>query len=238
MKAGILAAGRGERLRSASHPLKPLVEVGGRTLLEHVLHSLGQADVTEVTVLINEDSLAVRDCISAANWPFPVRWVIETTPSSMHTFLRLVETLSADGDEEPFLLSTVDTIAGAQTYARFLKAALSKIAADVSLALTSPGDDETPLLVSLSPNDSRVIALGAAAAPWGLATAGIYLVRASILREAEEARNDGLDALRIFLGRLLERGYRIDGIPIEGAIDVDRPGDIETAEAFLRSAKS
>ena len=30
--------------------------------------------------------------------------------------------------------------------------------------------------------------------------------------------------------------YHLAGIPIAEAIDVDRPDDIETAEAFLRSA--
>jgi hypothetical protein len=38
------------------------------------------------------------------------------------------------------------------------------------------------------------------------------------------------------MGRLLDRGYHLAGIPIAESIDVDRPADIQTAEAFLRSA--
>ncbi|MEP6809556.1 MAG: NDP-sugar synthase [Chthoniobacterales bacterium] len=238
MKAGILAAGRGERLQSAANPLKPLAKVHGRTLIEHVLHSLGQAGVSEVVILINQDSLAVREQIAPLTWPFPMHWIVKTTPSSMHTFLHLVETLATDGTDGPFLLSTVDTITQPQTYSRFLRAAHAAGAADVTLALTSPGEDEKPLLARLAPDESRVVALGSSASPSEFATAGIYLVRASILREAEAARNDGLTALRMFLGRLLDRGYRIDGIPIARSIDVDRPADIATAEAFLRSAQS
>jgi hypothetical protein len=64
----------------------------------------------------------------------------------------------------------------------------------------------------------------------------VYIVRASILREAEAARHDGVDALRTFLVRLLDRGYELFGIPITAAIDVDYPADIATAEAFLRNA--
>jgi hypothetical protein len=63
-------------------------------------------------------------------------------------------------------------------------------------------------------------------------------VRTSILREAEAARCDGVDSLRTFLGRLLDRGYDLAGVPIAKSIDVDRPADIETAEAFLRSASA
>jgi NDP-sugar pyrophosphorylase family protein len=235
LRAGVLAAGRGERLRTQSNYLKPLVKVGSRTLIEHVLSSLSDAHASEVVVIINEDSIAVRDHVAAVKWPFALRWLVETTPTSMHSFLRLVETLAADGDEGPFLLSTVDTVAGAQTYARFIAEARALEQTAVTLALTSPGDDEKPLLVRTAPGDTRVVAIGEAAAPSQYATAGLYAVRGSILREAEAARRDGVDALRTFLRRLLDRGYHLAGIPIACSIDVDRPDDIRAAEEFLRS---
>ncbi|HEX7517516.1 MAG TPA: NDP-sugar synthase [Chthoniobacterales bacterium] len=236
LRAGVLAAGRGERLRTASNPLKPLVKVGGRTLIERVLISMAEAGVTEVVVIINGDSLAVRDAVMASQWPFALRWIVETTPSSMHSFFRVLETLAANGDDGPFLLSTVDTVAGAQTFARFIAEARQHEHAEVTLALTSPGNDDKPLLVRCAPGNSHILAMGEAAAPSDYATAGLYAVRASVLREAESARHDGVDALRTFLGRLLDRGYRLAGIPIARSIDVDRPDDIETAEEFLRSA--
>lgn len=235
LRAGVLAAGRGERLRS-SNLLKPLVKVGGRTLIERVLTSMAEAGAAEVTVIINEDSLPVRDHVAGSDWPFELHWIVETTPSSMHSFLRLIEALAADGNQGPFLLSTVDTVASSQTFSRFINEAQRSEEAIVTLALTSPGNDEKPLLVRCASDDSRIIAIGAAAAPSDFATAGLYAVRASILREADEARRDGVDALRTFLGRLLDRGYHLAGIPIAESIDVDRPADIGTAEAFLRSA--
>lgn len=236
LKAGILAAGRGERLRGVSNDLKPLVKVGNQTLIEHVLVAMSDAGASEVVVIINEDSLAVREHVSKREWPFALRWIVETTPTSMHSFLRLIETLAADGEDGPFLISTVDTVAGPQTYSRFLAEARRNTDAAITLALTSPGDDAKPLFVRTAPGDSRIVAMGHAAAPSDYATAGVYAVRASILREAEAARRDGIDALRTFLGRLLDRGYQLFGIPIADSIDVDRPADIGTAEAFLRSA--
>jgi NDP-sugar pyrophosphorylase family protein len=236
LKAGVLAAGRGERLRGDSNILKPLVKVGSQTLIEHVLHSMSAAGASEVVVIINEDSLAVREHVATRPWPFALRWIVETTPTSMHSFLRVVETLAAEGDEGPFLLSTVDTVADPNAYGRFISAAIENRQAAVTLALTSPGEDEKPLCVRMEQGGSRIVAIGDAAAPSDYATAGVYAVRASILQEAEAARRDGLDALRAFLGRLLERGHLLAGIPIPEAIDVDRPADIEMAEAFLRSA--
>ena len=235
LRAGVLAAGRGERLRTQSSPLKPLVKVGSRTLIEHVLNSMAGAAASEVVVIINEDSLAVRDHVAAMEWPFALRWIVETTPTSMHSFLRLVETLAADGDDGPFLISTVDIVAGALTYSRFLAEARQLDQTAVTLALASPGYDEKPLLVRTAPGTSRVVGIGDAAAPSDFATAGVYAVRASILREAEAARREGVEALRTFLGRLFDRGYHLAGIPIAQAIDVDRPSDIRTAEEFLQS---
>jgi NDP-sugar pyrophosphorylase family protein len=236
---------------------KPLVRVGGRTLIERVLPSSAEAGASEVAVIINEDSRAVRDHVDARQWPFELRWIVETTASSMHSFLRVVETLaamavgsdrgqtrvgpgsdtgqkvrSAEGDDELFLISTVDTVAPPGAFASFMTEAQRHPDATVTLALTTPHDDETPLLVRLA--GSTVVAIGDAAAPARYATAGYYAVRASILREAEDARRDGLTALRVFLERLRARGYQIDGIPSPDSIDVDRLLDVKTAEDFLR----
>jgi NDP-sugar pyrophosphorylase family protein len=232
LRAGILAAGRGERLRRGPSDLKPLTRIGDETLIEHVLKSMADAGASEVVVIINEDSRAVRDEVIKSNWPFALRWIVETTPTSMHSFLRLVEVLAADGGDGPFLLSTVDTVTGPKAYANFMGQARASNAA-ITLALGSPGEDEKPLLARMKNGGSRIEAFG----DGEYATAGVYAVRPIILREADEARRDGIDALRKFLQRLLERGYHLSGIPISESIDVDRPADIAAAEALLRSAR-
>jgi MurNAc alpha-1-phosphate uridylyltransferase len=51
MKAMILAAGRGERMRPLTdHTPKPLLEVGGKTLIEYHLTALQQAGVRKVII--------------------------------------------------------------------------------------------------------------------------------------------------------------------------------------------
>src|ERR1700730_17255773 len=89
LKAGVLAAGRGERLRTESGELKSLEKVEEETLIERVLNSMSEAGATEVTVIINEDSRAVREHVTKREWPFALSWIIETTTTSMHSFLRL-----------------------------------------------------------------------------------------------------------------------------------------------------
>jgi NDP-sugar pyrophosphorylase family protein len=230
LRAGVIAAGAGERL-SAAGPLKPLVRVGGRPLIDRVLGSIADAGGTDVVVIINERSLAVRDHVSGGRWPFGLRWIVETTPSSMHSFLRVLEAL-ADGTDDRVLIATVDTVVRGGTFAAFVRAARAT-AADVTLALTTFVDDEHPLRVRVA-GDGRVSALGEAAGESPFVTAGYYFVHARVLDEADLARRDAEPALRTFLARLLARGYRIDGVVMPDSIDVDRPSDVVVAERLLQ----
>jgi NDP-sugar pyrophosphorylase family protein len=263
-RAGVIAAGLGERLQqaggasdAAARRLKPLVSVAGRTLIEHVLSSIAEVRPAEVVIIVNDASLAVKDHVSSRSWPFAITWIVETTPSSMHSFLRVLETLAAGDAQGPFLMSTVDTIAPRGAFAEFATAVAGS-RADITLAIAPPPDDEKPLLVELSSEHARsmlgngsqhapsmlgatgkslpVRAIGKAAAGSEWATSGYYAVRASVLREADAARRDGLTALRAFLERLLVNGYAVEAVPVAAGIDVDRPADIHAAEAFLRQA--
>lgn len=230
LKGGIFAGGQGSRLAAARKP-KPLVKIGGRPLIHHVLDGFAAAGVDSVTILINDSLGEVQRVVARGDWPFTIDWIVETTPSSMHSFLRVVETLSADGNEGPFLLSTVDALTDNDTAAEFFARARQRKAA-ITFAVNEQDDDDKPLRVACN-DASRVGAIGEPARGSELATAGLYAVSAVILREAESARHDGLSALRHFLARLLERGYRIDALRIGNSIDVDRPTDIIAAENFL-----
>ncbi len=51
MRAILLAAGRGERMRPLTDDTpKPLLRIGGQTLIEHHIHALAQANITELVI--------------------------------------------------------------------------------------------------------------------------------------------------------------------------------------------
>lgn len=134
--------------------------------------------------------------------------------------------------DEPFILFTVDVVAGDQTVRRFLDRARGLGDGQGALALTDFIDDEKPLWVSVD-GAGRVVAIGGAAGGSRYATAGFYYFSPEIFAMVDAARAKRLSALRQFLGFLLDHGYPLHGIPVSKTLDVDSPGDIGKAEAFL-----
>ena len=79
MKAMILAAGRGERLRPLTdHTPKPLVTIGGQPLIGHQLRWLADAGVREVVINLHHLAEQIEQAIGdGANWGVEIRYSVE-----------------------------------------------------------------------------------------------------------------------------------------------------------------
>lgn len=236
MKAGLIAAGLGERLRQHGSTLpKPLVTVAGRPLIDYVLEAVAAAGLRQVACIVNEESRGIEQHCRE-RWPqVDFEFLRRTTPSSMESLFTLRPML--DGDR--FVLLTVDAVFAPAVLRQFVAAAAARTDAHAVLALSAFVDDEKPLYARRSA-DGRITALGAEAQPTDahfapLVTAGFYVFDPAIFLEIAFARQSGFTALRQFLGHLLQRGYRVYGEEIGKTVDVDRPEDIATAAAFVRS---
>jgi NDP-sugar pyrophosphorylase family protein len=234
LKAGVFAAGVGRRLGGPQRGPKALTTVAGRPLIDWLLDDLERAAITDVVVIVNDQSIAVRDHVSSQSRRAAVHWIVETTPSSMHSFFRVVEDLAREGDAGPFLVSTVDTVAPPGTFAAFIGLASELLAqSDAVLALSARLDDETPFRVRLVDPEARTGLVGVLGeGPY--ATAGYSLVRPSVLRDADAARTAQLGALREYFVRLFAAGFRFSGVCMPDSIDVDRDEDVIAAEQLLR----
>lgn len=229
MKAAIIAAGLGERLRTAGivEP-KPLVRVAGKPLIDHVLGAVAAAGIVQVACIVNETSARVEEHCRTA-WPqMSFEILRRTTPSSMESLFALAPLLR----QERFLLLTTDAIFAPSVLADFLEAAGRHPAAAGVLALTDAVDDEKPLWVRIDER-GRITAIGDEASGSGLVTAGFYVFDPAIFGEIEAARRARLSALRQFLRHLLWRGFEMYGVPVGRTVDVDRPEDIAAAEELI-----
>ena len=108
MRAMILAAGRGERLRPLSDSVpKPLVEVGGKPLIEHHIQALAEAGFREI--VINQGHLgdmlppAIGD---GSHWNITIHWSDEQ-PEALETGGGIHQALPLLGSS-PFLVVNGD----------------------------------------------------------------------------------------------------------------------------------
>lgn len=247
MKAGIIAAGWGERL-GQKQP-KALTRVGGKTLIDYALEGLLAVGCHEVTCIINEAAREVPRYIEQRSLPLHMDWIIQTTPSSMHSFLIVLERLSCAGPG-PYLITTVDSVGSVQTTVEFVRCARLFPQADVVLGLTDVIEDEKPLRVAMrgcegtgilprpieqDPEAFEILAMTNNGFESAYVTSGFYWVKPLVLAEKEKAFQSGLNALRQYLGHLLKYGYRLYGVPLPPIVDVDRPEDIQTAEQLILS---
>ncbi|OLD82462.1 MAG: hypothetical protein AUI33_00095 [Ignavibacteria bacterium 13_1_40CM_2_61_4] len=240
MKAGIIAAGEGSRLRSEGiTTLKPLVPVNGVPLIERLIMSFIRAGIDELVCIVNESSTAVKSFVEKKQFPIPVTFVVKTTPSSMHSLFALAPHLM-DGK---FLLSTVDSIFHEDEFGRFMDHARNRESVDGLLAVTGFIDDENPLPVQVDPS-MRILAFGTPKAGPGtprtpsaapLATGGLYVFSPRVFNEIDSALKQGIQRLRNFLSYLVKRGYALEAYPFSKIVDVDHADDVRTAEDLLRA---
>ncbi len=229
VKAGIIAAGEGSRLRSEGVAVpKPLVLIDGVPIIERLIRSYVRCGITEIACIVNEYSLQVKDFVESTNFGIPIRFVVKTTPSSMHSLFELSSKLM-DGQ---FLLSTVDSIFNEEELTSLLDYARLHQSADGILAVTNYVDDENPLYVDMDAGRRITAFRKNEKSVW--VTGGLYVFAPRIFREIETVRSMGIERLRNFLGHLLQREYRLEGFPFSKIVDVDHVQDILAAEEMLR----
>ena len=226
MKASIIAAGVGSRLSQGGVTVpKPLVKVGGQTLIARAITEAAQTGARRLALIVNPVFPDLVAYLQKTSWPVPLDLLVWESPSSLDSFLALKPYL-----DEPFLLLTVDAVLAPGALAAFVEQA-RQAPSSGALGLTTFQEDEKPLYVELDAT-GRILAVGRRQSPY--ITAGCYFFQPRVFTFEALARKRHLQALREFLGMLVEEGFSLQGIDVGPGVDVDHPEDIARAEAFLR----
>lgn len=228
LRAGVIAAGLGERLQGAYPGLpKAMVRVAGRPLCHWTADALCAAGATSILLAHNSTGRAIRDSVSSAF--AGVRWsfIEADTASSWETFRLVCAALA--GEAEGFVVSTVDALIPPSEARRF-SAAIARSKADAALALTEFVDDEKPLWVDVD-SAGRVIAMGEDATQRRFVTCGLYYMTRETANDLPAP--DSYSSLRAYLTVLAKQAHVL-GVPLAKTVDIDRPADILAAEKFLK----
>ena len=243
MKFAIIAAGDGSRLaqEGVTEP-KPLVKVRGERLIDRLIRIFMGNNATEIVVICNEQMSDVASHLKMIQDEglngrhVPLRFVIKSTPSSMHSFYELRQFLR----DETFILTTVDTIFDESEFHDYVLSFQDKIAqgTDALMGVTDYIDDEKPLYVGVdkvmringyydtSQADSRFI------------SAGIYGLTASSLDILETCIEKGESRMRNFQRALVAADLRIEAFPLTKVFDIDHIDDIRKADEGVKNLSS
>ncbi|PKD38668.1 mannose-1-phosphate guanylyltransferase [Methylomonas sp. Kb3] len=110
MKAMILAAGRGERMRPLTdHTPKPLLKAAGKALIEYTLENLAHAGFTEIVINIAHLGAQIKDyCGYGKRWNVSIEYSDEGE-TALETAGGIAKALPLLGNE-PFLALNADII--------------------------------------------------------------------------------------------------------------------------------
>jgi MurNAc alpha-1-phosphate uridylyltransferase len=223
MKAMILAAGRGERMRPLTEKLpKPLLEVGGHRLIEYHLSALVDLGVREVIVNLSWHGERIREALGdGSRRGIAIRYSEEGS-EPLGTGGGLFAALPLLGDE-PFLVANGD------------------VWTDFALRSLKPPPDTVAHLVLVDnpahhPGGDFALAAGGRVTdgPEKLTFSGISMIDPRLF----EGCTHGTFALRPLLERALAQG-RLTGQRHGGAwCDVGTPARLAALDAELRLGKA
>ena len=243
MKFAIIAAGDGSRLaqEGVTEP-KPLVKVRGERLIDRLIRIFMGNNATEIVVICNEQMSDVASHLKMIQdkglngLPVPLRFVVKSTPSSMHSFYELRNFLRDD----PFILTTVDTIFDESEFHDYVLSFQDKIAqgTDALMGVTDYIDDEKPLYVGVD-NVMRINGYyDTPQADSHFISAGIYGLTAPSLNILEACIEKGESRMRNFQRALVAAGLQIEAYPLTKVFDIDHIDDIRKADEGVNNLSS
>lgn len=243
MKFAIIAAGDGSRLaqEGVTEP-KPLVKVRGERLIDRLIRIFMGNNATEIVVICNEQMSDVASHLKMIQdkglngLPVPLRFVVKSTPSSMHSFYELRNFLRDD----PFILTTVDTIFDESEFHDYVLSFQDKIAqgTDALMGVTDYIDDEKPLYVGVD-NVMRISGYyDTPQADSHFISAGIYGLTVPSLNILEACIEKGESRMRNFQRALVVAGLRIEAYLLTKVFDIDHINDIRKADEGVNNLSS
>ena len=244
MKFAIISAGEGSRLSQEGIQVpKPLVRLNGEAMIDRLIRIFTDCEAEEVVVIVNNLTSLVQEHLNRMDSKVPLKVVVKTTPSSMHSFYELSPYLG----EGKFCLTTVDTVFREDEFKDYIEEYRSSDY-DGMMAVTDFIDDEKPLYVSTNKklditgfHDSMEDFYHSEAflnlhAECRFISGGIYCLDGKSIQTLHRCMEQGMSRMRNFQRQLVADGLRLKARPFSNILDVDHASDIVKAEEFLISS--
>jgi NDP-sugar pyrophosphorylase family protein len=274
MRYAIIAAGEGSRLaQEGIDAPKPLVKVNGEHLIDRLLRIFMENDAEEIVVICNDLTPYVSSHLARIQneglygRPIPLRFIVKSTPSSMHSFFELSKTFDVEKFRSlevefnatsphlnlstsqhrnlstPFVLTTVDTIFREEEFGNYISAFKQVLAegGDGMMGVTDFIDDEKPLYVETVGQGSsewpRITNFLDACDHPHYISGGIYGLTPRAINTLNACIERGESRMRNFQRALIRDGLQLRAYCFSKVLDIDHASDIQKAEEFLKGGR-
>jgi UDP-N-acetylglucosamine diphosphorylase / glucose-1-phosphate thymidylyltransferase / UDP-N-acetylgalactosamine diphosphorylase / glucosamine-1-phosphate N-acetyltransferase / galactosamine-1-phosphate N-acetyltransferase len=118
-QAVLLAAGRGTRMREMTAELpKPMLEVRGKPVLQHIVEGLREAGVTRLLIIVGYRADAVQNFFGdGSRYKIEIQYAIQVTQDGTGRVVDLARNFVA---ESPFILGYGDILVAPDNYQRIV----------------------------------------------------------------------------------------------------------------------
>jgi dTDP-glucose pyrophosphorylase len=185
--AVILAAGRGTRMRELTAELpKPMIEVRGKPVLQHIVEGLRSAGIAELLLIVGYRADAVRDFFGdGSRYSIAIQYTTQTVQDGTGRVVELAHDFVTD---RPFILAYGDILVDPANYKRLIN-----LSDNVEAMLTvTRGEDVSKGGAVFLNDEMDLIDLrekpkqGEPTSPWY--NAGLYAFRSSIFEFIEKLK--------------------------------------------------
>ncbi len=229
----ILAAGRGTRLGSltATTP-KPLLDVGGEPLIDHIVAGIAGAGIRSIVVVTGYLAAAVEQHLAATS-PLPVVFVRQDEQDGTAGALRRAH--DAVG-HEPFLLSWGDIATDSRHFREVVGAWRPELAAAIGV---NPSDDIARGAAVVFGPDRRITSIvekpfGEPPSVWN--NSGVMVLGPRLWGHLEDVGFSGRGELELpdAINQMIAEGHHLEAVPLTGSwFDIGTASSLEAArEAF------
>jgi len=227
MKAVILAAGEGNRMRPLTYTKpKVMLPLANKPILEHLVIEMKKAGVKDFTIVVGYHAETIRHHFGdGAKWGVSIDYVTQRKQLGTAHAVKMVEGLVKD----KFLLANGDVLLKADDIAKIL-------AKDTTtLSLIEAKDTKDLGVVEVTGNKIKAIHEKVEKPPGNLVNAGVYLLTSEIFpaiaktEKSPRGEYELTDSLQILLGEK----HDISWIRIDHWLNLSYPWDLLTANESL-----